>query len=139
MNVLCKSTLQLLHKVLDEVVVTSIFQKNNTKKDDRVINIGGLYWVALTSQLYYDHTNCYQVCDHSTCLKTLNQMSTYEVLASIHEKPYVQTKEEHHMDKVKQASKSARSYLRHCITMFATPREDLAYPTTISDVGHGHL
>ena len=130
---------QLLHKVLDEVVVTSIFQKSNQLKDVRIICVGGLHWVALTSQFYYDHTNCYQVLDHSTCLKILNQMSTYEVPADPRKIHYVQTIEEYHLGEVKITSRTIRTKISKWIDMFATTRKYLVYPTMISDVGHGNL
>ena len=139
LNDLCRSRPQLLHQVLDEVVVTSIFQKNNHLQDVRIICIGGLHWVALTSQFYYDHDQCYQVLDHSTCLTTLNQMNTYEVPADPRKTHNVKTKEEYHLAEVKITSRTTRTRLNSWIDKFATPKKDLVYPTNISDVGHGHL
>ena len=92
-------------------------------EDVRIICIGGLHWVALTSHFYYDHDQCYQVLDHSTCLTTLNQMNTYEVPADPRKTHNVKTKEEYHLAEVKITSRTTRTRLNSWIDKFATPKK----------------
>jgi len=66
-------------------------------------------------------------------------MSTYEVPADPRKIPYVKTKEQYHLAKVKITSRTTRTRLNDWIDKFATQKKDLVYPKNISDVGHGHL